>query len=333
MWKVTNRDNNIYLEKFEEKIIQPIFDIILEVSKKRKRKLTSSSFWKNTIVYKSLSVKDKSLIDYIMQVIVNKESFSKVTLQIINNYSYAQLEAVYIVYLSQNALIKFKFYGLIKEIVPHEIKTLFVDFYYNRFFNDKVIWNILMNSDYSRTIFHENFKKENMLSVCPYCDIDTFVSNSNKNVEHFYPKSKFPLVCMNAYNLISSCIACNKAHEGKGDTSPKSPVVTPYSEEINEKIKFEINFSERKISFVNLGDITYENYFDLLKLNTRYQSEVVFDSLDIKAETLFNICTIAGKVNPDVLKNYLREKSKDENLMVALNHLIKEYPRYKAMSP
>lgn len=332
MWKVTNRNNNTYLIKFEEKIIQPIFDIILEISTKKKRKITSSSFWKNTIIYKSLSVNDKKLIDYIMQVIVNKESFSKVTLQIINNYSSTQLKDLHLNYLNQNNSLKSNFYDLSEKIIPNEVKILFVEFYYNRFFNDKVIWNILMNLDYSRTIFHENFKKENKLSVCPYCDIDTFVSNSNKNVEHFYPKSKFPLVCMNAYNLISSCMACNKAHEGKGDASPKSPVVTPYSEEINKKIKFEINFSERKISFIHIGDIAYDNYFELLKLNTRYQSEVVFDSLNIKAETLFNICTIAGNVNPDVLKNYLREKSKDENLMVALNHLIKEYPRYKTMS-
>ncbi|MDQ7066856.1 MAG: hypothetical protein Q9M40_01995 [Sulfurimonas sp.] len=48
------------------------------------------------------------------------------------------------------------------------------------------------------------------LSVCPYCNRNTIYNITNKNrrtsdLDHFYPKSKYPFLAVSFYNLIPSC--------------------------------------------------------------------------------------------------------------------------------
>lgn len=51
------------------------------------------------------------------------------------------------------------------------------------------------------------------LKVCPYCNI-LYTYNRGKNVtaqlDHFFPKSEYPIFALCFYNLIPSCPACNK---------------------------------------------------------------------------------------------------------------------------
>lgn len=329
MWKVTNNQNYVFLNSFKLKIIIKIFKIILELSGQRMNSCSKKDFWKNTFSFRILNKEHKELIDYIMNVQLNKVRFSEVIVDLLTNNNRNTIKRIIRIYIIQNKKIESQDYAIVQQNVPDEIKRIFIDFYYNKFFVDQNIWSRLNLSEYNRTAFHENFKNENNLSVCPYCDIDTVVTNSNNNIEHFFPKSKYPLICMNPYNLISSCIACNKAHEGKGDTAPTHPISTPYSEEIQDYIEFDMDFTDRKISLINKGSDRHRNYLKLLKLNNRYQTQSVFNSLDKKAKTLFDLCSKSGTIDMDVLESYLRLKAKDENLIVALNHLIKKYPQYR----
>lgn len=329
MWKVTNNQNFIFLNSFKLKIIIKIFKIILELSGKQMNLSSKNDFWKGTFNFGLLTQESKALINYIMNVQLKNVKFSEVIFDLLNNNDKNTIKSIIEIFIIQNNQIESQDYAIVQQNVPDEIKRIFVDFYYNKFFVDQNIWSGLNLSEYNRTSFHENFKKENNLSVCPYCDIDTVVTNSNNNIEHFFPKSKYPLICMNPYNLISSCIACNKAHEGKGDTAPTHPISMPYSEEIQNYIEFDMDFTNRKISLINKGSDRHRNYLKLLKLNNRYQTQSVFNSLDKKANTLFDICSKGGTIDMDVLESYLRLKAKDENLIVALNNLIKKYPQYR----
>lgn len=52
------------------------------------------------------------------------------------------------------------------------------------------------------------------IKTCPYCNrqfIYTFKGRANERPEldHFYPKNKYPLFCISFYNLIPSCHSCN----------------------------------------------------------------------------------------------------------------------------
>ncbi|WP_274307945.1 hypothetical protein [Solibacillus daqui] len=328
MWKVTNDVNYIFLNAFKTNVITKILKILLELSGKTVN--YNTDFWQNTNTYAILSSDKKDLIDYIMELKSNGIKLKGNIKELLVTQDKSNIKRIVKIYIYQNKNIELKNYNIIEETLPNEVKILFVDFYYNKLFVDMNIWRMLNMSNYNRSSFHENFKKENELSVCPYCDLDTVVVNSNNNIEHFFPKSKFPLLSMNPYNLISSCIACNKAHEGKGDVTPQYPITMPYKEEISNAISFDVDFFNQKISLINDGTIKHENFITLLKLRNRYESDAVFNSLDKKAKNLFELYSVNDSIDIDTLLKYLRIKAKDENLIIALSHLIEKYPQYKS---
>lgn len=55
--------------------------------------------------------------------------------------------------------------------------------------------------------------------VCPYCD----GSIGNPVLDHYYCKSKFPLLACSPWNLVPICDSCNKAGTGKGDRIALDP--------------------------------------------------------------------------------------------------------------
>ncbi|WP_455818155.1 hypothetical protein [Pseudomonas cerasi] len=57
------------------------------------------------------------------------------------------------------------------------------------------------------------------LEICPYCGIEKIQTMKDDNIEsrpdldHFYPKARFPFLAMSIYNLIPSGIICNQKHK------------------------------------------------------------------------------------------------------------------------
>jgi hypothetical protein len=78
------------------------------------------------------------------------------------------------------------------------------------------------------------------VTVCPYCNrqyIFTVISDNcvRPQLDHFFPKSKYPLLSCSFYNLIPSCPSCNMLKKDK-DVS----LIYPYQEEFGENGCFEI---------------------------------------------------------------------------------------------
>lgn len=109
-------------------------------------------------------------------------------------------------------------------------------------------------------------------SSCPYCDI-TQLEFDSSSVDHYFPKSIYPLLSIFPKNLIVSCSACNDRI--KKDNLPL-PNIHPYFDKIenffdfsiddNFEIKIKINehledFDKRKIC----------NYLSLFNLEERYK--------------------------------------------------------------
>ena len=64
--------------------------------------------------------------------------------------------------------------------------------------------------------------------VCPCCD-SVFTDSANANekgytLEHYFPKSLYPSICLHPLNLIPMCSGCNSR---KGDIDPLEPSVSP----------------------------------------------------------------------------------------------------------
>ena len=91
--------------------------------------------------------------------------------------------------------------------------NIFKDIYSDYFSNGP---NVYLNTE--KTYNAYNFLKNLNICVCPYCEdeyIDVIINNDGANIvrtaelDHFFPKSAFPLLAMTYYNLIPSGKNCN----------------------------------------------------------------------------------------------------------------------------
>ena len=102
----------------------------------------------------------------------------------------------------------------VKNVFMQTMSDLFVDTFYNK-----------------NTFFNKNKHIERVgVEVCPYCGRNYVFSvkhptKSNPNtrikpqIDHFLPKSEYPYLALNYYNLIPSCSTCNE-RPSKGTNDP-----------------------------------------------------------------------------------------------------------------
>ena len=79
------------------------------------------------------------------------------------------------------------------------------------------------------------------ITVCPYCNRNTiynlkYSTKRTSELDHFYPKSKYPFFAVSFYNLIPSCKVCNRL---KSDNADKK-YINPYDDrfDFNQNAKF-----------------------------------------------------------------------------------------------
>ncbi len=110
----------------------------------------------------------------------------------------------------------------------------------------------------AKKLFYRNLK----INSCIYCNrnyiFDVKENGHIKgNIDHFYPKAKYPYFAMNFYNFIPVCESCNKVKSEFDTTDITKNIIHPY-ERKNQKI-FNIEISA-------VDDFSYKlNDDDLLK--------------------------------------------------------------------
>lgn len=88
--------------------------------------------------------------------------------------------------------------------------------------SNAVKYDAIYNNFEKFNVFYDNWSKKGInywitektkLKVCPYCNI-SYTYNRGKTVtaqlDHFFPKSEYPILALCFYNLVPSCPACNK---------------------------------------------------------------------------------------------------------------------------
>jgi len=213
------------------------------------------------------------------------------------NYNYLELsqnDIIYLQNLNLDMLIKSKF---LKEIIKemgeldknsNKYKLLFYIFVekgYEKFFsqgkNDK---------NYSAYEFVEKLG----LDTCPYCNRNyTFMVKKDKlrpEIDHFYPKTVYPYLAINFFNLIPSCQTCNKTKSNKVKENLENPydikedsfkfTYTPNSIEFSTVEKNRYNFDSFEIELKG----TQSNR-ELFKLDELYKQhkDIVLELLIKKA--------------------------------------------------
>lgn len=85
------------------------------------------------------------------------------------------------------------------------------------------------------------------IRVCPYCNRQ-YINKYNKDkkeqitadLDHFYPKSKYPYLALSLYNFVPSCQICNSRFKVDKNEWYDSHLY-PYEEGFEEEVKFEIS--------------------------------------------------------------------------------------------
>ncbi len=97
---------------------------------------------------------------------------------------------------------------------------------------NRLLYAIFINTEYTK-LDKWRFINRLKLDTCAYCNRSYTYSLSKKDgikpeLDHFYPKSKYPFLGLSFYNLIPSCQTCN----GFGGKEEKDPslknMVSPY---------------------------------------------------------------------------------------------------------
>jgi hypothetical protein len=124
-----------------------------------------------------------------------------------------------------------------------------------------------------------NFISNIDLKTCPYCNRNYIYSISKSGeiksqIDHFYPKSKYPFLAMSYYNLIPSCPTCNGfgAKEEKDPRENNNELINPY---LIEDDDFKFSFEIKKVSSEDFIKVKLKTptvgYNKLFKLNELYE--------------------------------------------------------------
>ena len=130
-----------------------------------------------------------------------------------------------------------------------------------------------------RDNFGKILQEENQIFICPYCQrnyIGIFENeDANKgytvpDLDHFYPKSKYPFLAATISNLIPSCLVCNQRIKKDKDIYEKS---IPNPLENNVFYKIEFDYDVNKYPYIsNFNELNEEekNYIELFKIQEQY---------------------------------------------------------------
>ncbi len=90
--------------------------------------------------------------------------------------------------------------------------------------------------------------------VCPCCD-NAFTDSSNANeqgytLEHYFPKSLYPSICLHPLNLIPMCSGCNSR---KGDIDPLAPSSSPVIQVLYTEVFHPLSRPVRNLTFLSFS--------------------------------------------------------------------------------
>lgn len=205
------------------------------------------------------------------------------------------------------------------------LKHLYPEFLNSNTESSILLYNIFVSNCYddSKKFSKYDFIVGINIDTCPYCNRNYiyYLSKDKKvkpQIDHFYPKTKYPILAMSFYNLIPSCQTCNGL-EVKGEKDPiRFGLKNPYLFE-NE----DMQFTFKPITSGILGSLLDRNsvkvefqkqipgHLDVFKLKDLYElhSDHVVE-LVIKSKIKYS----------ETYRNYLK-KYRDNGLMFSENEI------------
>ncbi|MEK5488197.1 hypothetical protein [Lysinibacillus sp. FSL M8-0355] len=122
------------------------------------------------------------------------------------------------------------------------------------------------------------------IRICPYCNrqyITPIYQHSNiyskkhklrADLDHFYPKDKYPYLAMSLYNLVPCCKFCNSSLKNIKEFGFDD--VNPYEANFDDYFKFKVNWLDEKMPDIYIektSDKSIDNYLDFFQIETLYK--------------------------------------------------------------
>lgn len=140
------------------------------------------------------------------------------------------------------------------------------------------------------------------ITVCPYCNRN-FINNTKKyamaQFDHFFPKSKYPMLALSLYNLIPCCPQCN-----------------------HNKLEKELSYSPYNIDFTTDKLLQFKAKF--VSVND-FEIEIIAKNEIIKENIDKLLLKEAYAVHKPLVKEiYLKVKMYSDCYIQSLNNLVKD---------
>lgn len=318
MKKVLNKRNSEALQKLNDLLVYPLI-LALESAKGEGKSVQSCTFFKGLTTEKS-----KVLSVALLQVVgPNNLTLADGCDELLVALDSAEVTDLRTTFEYQSSELNNGNYSLTRVKYKKAVKKVFADYLYSALFDNAEIWGAIGLPQLTREKFHDNFRLDNDYpAACPYCDMDTINSRGSIKVEHFLPKSKFPLISVHPLNLLSACEACNSGGFGKGSKVVRK-LVSPYFEAISDSVQFEFKAVEKILTVkAELGRPGASGFLDLLNLAKRYSEANVgiqyFRSMDAFISTM----TVCGTSDLSMIRMYFEKSQGGRPLTVALSHWL-----------
>lgn len=314
--KVVNHTNQVWLERLGEEFIAPLLDVLVHAKSQACRvqepkALSVVSAGRQKILTAAFAISlGKS----------NRKTFGARCNVAVKAAGAADLAKLPGEYAAQLMDLRAGLNPKVSCVVPKSVTTLFKDVIYGKLFDNQNIWTSLGLATLTRMQFHDNFAKDNGYpSACPYCDLDTMNSPGASVVEHLFPKSVFPLLAMDGYNLFSSCWACN------GPAGKRSATVahlaSPYDHEVGVLVDFKHDAAQMKLEILaQPGRPDVEGYLALLQLPVRYARPMVWAQFNRRQEALVEALSNRHIASSAELDNYVAKQQGGVALTYAVAH-------------
>jgi len=235
----------------------------------------------------------------------------------------------------------------LKEILssnPNKLRNIISDFEPKMTDNfKKVFYNAFVSGVYEEPTRFDGLKfvDDIGLQTCPYCNRAYIQSVSKRGVvrpqiDHFFPKDKYPYLGVSFYNLIPSCSVCNGTTSKGNKNSYTDKLVSPYEIKSDDfKFSFDIesinNFPPKLVEKIDINDEYfkledfYKHHGDVVhELYTKLYKEDTKEHFDALRKSLSGIGFDEAEIHRFITCGYLEDEDMHKR---PLSKLIKDISR------
>lgn len=182
-----------------------------------------------------------------------------------------------------------------------------------------------------------NLAEQLDINVCPYCNKNytyTVIDKSSitkqkqytrPDIDHFLPKETYPYFALSIYNLIPSCLICNRTIKGSKPFSTETHL-HPYMESFNDIHKFStskpLSMCDKATDFEITFDDTSDDVGLLKKAKNNIQDFVLLPQYNKHKDIVLELKEKHSLYNEASISNILSDtevfKDKDETYLKGL---------------